>query len=118
MSRKKVKTYTKADIAKRVAELQGDNYKNAIQWAGATFQALNETLMKANPELRVELRDFGIFEVKLTKSKPNARNPRTGLAVYVPSRRKSHFKPGKSLKKFLSQSLDELEVAAEQKGSP
>ena len=103
------RTYTKSDIAKRVAELQGGQYANAIRWTDATFRALSEILMRANPELRVELRDFGVFEVKLTKSKPNARNPRTGSAIYVPSHRKSHFKPGKLLKKFLSQSLDGMD---------
>ncbi|MGB0603832.1 MAG: HU family DNA-binding protein, partial [Candidatus Latescibacterota bacterium] len=39
--------------------------------------------------------------VKDTKPKPAARNPRTGEVVYVPARRKTHFKPGKQLKEAL-----------------
>lgn len=115
MASNSVKTYTKSDIAKRVAELRGEKYAKAIKWTDATFQALRETLMKASPELRVEVRDFGVFEVKLTKSKPNARNPRIGVTIYVPAHRKSHFKPGKLLKKFLSKSLDGNDATGEKR---
>ena len=61
--------------------------------------------MSADPELRIEIRDFGVFEVKLTKSKPKARNPRSGEIVFVPSRRKTHFKPSKLLRSFLTKPL-------------
>ena len=59
----------------------------------------------ACPECRVEIRDFGVFEVKQTKAKPQARNPRTNELVYVPARRKTHFRPGKQLKEALRTSL-------------
>ncbi len=94
-------TYTKKDVAKRVAELRDEKVYVAEQWAEAVFTALREIMMKADPELRIEVRDFGVFEVKLTKSKPKARNPRTGETIYVPPRRKTHFKPSKLLKNFL-----------------
>ena len=106
MASQRAKTYTKKDIALRVAELQGVKLPKAMKWTDALFRALRETMMKADPELRVELRDFGVFEVKVTKSKPKARNPRTGETIYVPQHRKSHFKPGKLLKKYLASSLD------------
>ena len=51
--------------------------------------------------VRIELRDFGVFEVKKTKAKPKARNPRTNETVFIPSRRKTHFKPSKKLKKLV-----------------
>lgn len=56
---------------------------------------------EANPEVRIEIRDFGVFEVKKTKPKPKARNPRSGDIIYVPARRKTHFKAGKLLKDVL-----------------
>lgn len=101
-----MKTFTKRDIALRVAEQSGTNLTQAIKSTDAVFHALRETFLEADPELRVEVRDFGVFEVKLTKAKPQARNPRTGKTIYVPSHRKLHFKASKLLKKFLSQSLD------------
>ncbi|MCH7955302.1 MAG: HU family DNA-binding protein, partial [Candidatus Marinimicrobia bacterium] len=77
--------------------------------------SLNDTLDKVR-ELRayefrgrnVELRNFGVFEVKPTKAKPKARNPRTNEIIHVPPRRKTHFRPGKLLKKSLRQPLDTL----------
>ncbi len=102
----KTTTYTKKDVAKRVAELRDEKVYVAEQWTEAVFTALREIMMQADPELRIEVRDFGVFEVKLTKSKPKARNPRTGETIYVPPRRKTHFKPSKLLKIFLQQPVD------------
>ncbi|MEZ4763182.1 MAG: HU family DNA-binding protein [Calditrichia bacterium] len=70
------------------------------------FQALREILAEADPEIRIEIRDFGVFEVKETKPKPKARNPRTGDIIYVPARRKTHFKPGKLLKEILKEPME------------
>jgi integration host factor subunit beta len=78
----------------------------AARWVDQVFAAIREIMMSADPELRIEVRDFGVFEVKPTKSKPKARNPKSGEIIYVPSRRKTHFKPSKLLKTFLSQPLD------------
>ncbi|MBU0712997.1 HU family DNA-binding protein [bacterium] len=41
--------------------------------------------------LRIEIRGFGVFEVKPTRAKPKARNPRTNEIVYVPPRSKIPF---------------------------
>jgi integration host factor subunit beta len=102
----KSKTYTKKDVAKRVADIRNEKVYIAEQWTDAIFSALREIIMEADPELRIEIRDFGVFEVKQTKSKPKARNPRTGETIYVPPRRKTHFKPSKLLKNFLQQPIE------------
>jgi integration host factor subunit beta len=101
------KTYSKKDIVKRVAKLNGESSRAASQWVESTFVALRDTMMLANHELRIEIRNFGVFEVKRTKSKPKARNPKSGVQIFVPARRKTHFKPGKLLKHFLSQPLND-----------
>ena len=44
-------------------------------------------------EGRIELRNFGVFEVKKSKAR-EARNPRTGEAVMVPARNRIRFKAG------------------------
>lgn len=102
----KTKTYTKRDIVKRVAKSRNEDLRSSGKWVDEVFDAIREIMITANPSLRIELRDFGVFEIKPTKSKPNARNPKSGEIIYVPSRRKTHFKPSKLLKKFLSQPLD------------
>ncbi|MBT6871506.1 MAG: integration host factor subunit beta [Candidatus Marinimicrobia bacterium] len=60
-------------------------------------------LTEDQSNIRIELRNFGVFEVKPTKAKPRARNPRTNEEVYVPPRRKVHFKPGKIIREVLQQ---------------
>lgn len=105
---KRPETLTKKDVARRVAELMDEPIYRSEPWVGAVVQALGELMIEADPEVRIELRDFGVFEVKKTKAKPKARNPKTNETVFIPSRRKTHFKPSKKLKEVLQQPLVEL----------
>src|SRR5262249_8446485 len=58
-----------------------------------TFDAIVETLLETG---RIELRNFGVFEVKQRKAR-KARNPRTGDKVDVPPKNVVTFKPGKEM---------------------
>ncbi len=100
-----MRTVTKKEVAKRVAKMMGQKIYITEDFVNAVFQSLREILSEADPEIRIEIRDFGVFEVKETKPKPKARNPRTGQIIYVPARRKTHFKPGKLLKDILKEPL-------------
>ena len=91
-------TTTKKDLALKVSEVTGFKKNMSAKMVDALFAAMRDTLIKGN---RIEIRGFGVFEVKDTKPKPAARNPRTGQIIYVPARRKTHFKPGKLLKEEL-----------------
>ncbi|HWP81250.1 MAG TPA: HU family DNA-binding protein [Bacteroidota bacterium] len=102
-----MKTYTKKDIAVRVAQALGQPHAVAKRWVDSVFNALRATMMNGDDELRIEVREFGVFEIKKTKSKPKARNPRTGEIIVVPPHRKSHFKPGKILKQYLSKATSD-----------
>jgi integration host factor subunit beta len=109
-------TYTKKDVAMRVARTGDGKVSVSEKWVDRVFNALREIMTSANPELRIEIRDFGVFEVKRTKAKPKARNPRTGEIIFVPARRKTHFKPSKLLRSFLQQPIekaDQLSVITE-----
>lgn len=101
-----MKTYIKKDLVERVGSLTGQRHHEVARTVDALFQALREWMENACPECRVEIRDFGVFEVKTTRPKPQARNPRTNEVVYVPARRKTHFRPGKQLKEALHRPLD------------
>ena len=105
----RVPTLTKKDVARRVASLMDEPIYKSEPWVNAVIEALGDLMLEADPELRIELRDFGVFEVKKTKAKPKARNPKTNETVFIPSRRKTHFKPSKRLKQVLQQPLAELD---------
>ncbi|MGB0345899.1 MAG: HU family DNA-binding protein [Balneolaceae bacterium] len=100
-------TYTKRDIVRRVAEAKGEPMIKVEPWVDSVIVAVREIMMSANTECRIEIRDFGVFEVKETKAKPKARNPKTNEVIYVPAHRKTHFKPSKLLKSFLRQPLED-----------
>ena len=67
----------------------------AKQMVDALFGGLTDSLTSGE---RVEIRGFGAFTVRMMNAKPAARNPATGQRVYVPSRRKVHFRPGKLIR--------------------
>ncbi len=104
-------TRTKKDVARCVAEIMDEPIYKSEPWVNAVLTALGDLMIDADPEVRIELRDFGVFEVKKTKAKPKARNPRTNETVFIPSRRKTHFKPSKRLKEVLQTPLRELDYA-------
>jgi integration host factor subunit beta len=104
----RTETMTKEDVARRVAEKMDEPLYKAKPWVRAVLMAMGDLMMEADPERRLELRDFGVFEVKKTKAKPSARNPQTNEPVFVPSRRKTHFKPGKRIQEVLKTPLREL----------
>jgi integration host factor subunit beta len=101
-------TITKKDVSKRTARIIGEKTYLTEKVVDGVFQALREFMSEASPEVRIEIRDFGVLEVKKTKAKPKARNPKTGEVIFVPARRKTHFRAGKLLKEVLKTPLDEL----------
>ena len=102
----KIPTLTRKDVEKKLEEkLLGKRVTRKII-VDSLFDSLRELIMSANPIIRIEIREFGVFEVKKTRPKPKARNLQTGEFVFVPGRRKMHFKPGKILKNFLKEKMD------------
>ncbi len=90
---------TKKDLAKKIAEKLEINQLLALQIVQMTFDGITETLVN---EGRIELRNFGVFEVKHRQSR-TARNPRTGDQVTVPERRVVTFKPGREMEQKVAQ---------------
>lgn len=108
MNNGRVPTLTKKDVARRVANNLGEPIYKSEPWVTAVIEAMRQLMIEADPEVRIELRDFGVFEVKKTKAKPKARNPKTNETVFIPSRRKTHFKPSKLMKESLQTPLSSL----------
>jgi integration host factor subunit beta len=84
---------TKKEIVRTIAEEIGLTQLQAKEIVQKTFDAIVEALVA---EHRVELRNFGIFEVRRRASR-KARNPRTGEKVLVPAKYAVTFTPGKEM---------------------
>ena len=84
---------TKKEIVKQIADRIGLTQLKTKEIVQLTFDAIVDTLLNDESH-RIELRNFGVFEVKQRKAR-KARNPRTGERVEVPPKCVVTFKPGK-----------------------
>lgn len=84
---------TKREIVRQIAdELKVDQLltKRIVQSA---LDRIVDTLVEDG---RIELRNFGVFEVKVRAAR-KARNPKTNQEVFVPKRRMITFQAGKNV---------------------
>ena len=84
---------TKKEIVRTISEEIGLTQLQTKEIVQKTFNAIVEALVD---EGRIELRNFGVFEVK-RRAPRKARNPRTGDKVFVPEKYVVTFKPGKEM---------------------
>jgi nucleoid DNA-binding protein len=84
---------TKKEIVRTISEEIGLTQLQTKEIVQKTFNAIVETLVADG---RIELRNFGVFEVK-RRAPRKARNPRTGDKVFVPEKYVVTFKPGKEM---------------------
>lgn len=84
---------TKKEIVKTISDEIGLTQLKTKEIVQKTFDAIVEALVD---EGRIELRNFGVFEVKKRAAR-KARNPRTGDKVHVPEKFVVTFKPGKEM---------------------
>ncbi|MCC9602053.1 integration host factor subunit beta [Stieleria sp. JC731] len=82
---------TKKDIVRTISDEVGLTQQQTKKIVQRTFDSIIDTLVRDG---RIELRNFGVFEVKPRASR-RARNPRTGDEVIVPEKHVVTFKPGK-----------------------
>lgn len=104
---------TKKEIVKKISEEIGLTQLKTKDIVQRTLDAIIHTLVS---EGRIELRNFGVFEVK-KRAPRKARNPRTGDKVYVPAKNVVTFKPGKEMEELVRQmnpeNLPLLETSAD-----
>jgi nucleoid DNA-binding protein len=94
---------TKKEIVKTISEEIGLTQLKTKEIVQKTFDAIVDTLVE---EGRIELRNFGVFEVKKRAAR-KARNPRTGQRVDVPEKFVVTFKPGKEMEEKVRQLEEE-----------
>ena len=97
---------TKKEIVKTISDEIGLTQLKTKEIVQKTFDAIVDTLVEdtrsnlskgGNSALgRIELRNFGVFEVKRRAAR-KARNPRTGEKVFVGEKFVVTFKPGKEM---------------------
>jgi len=101
---------TKKEIVKQISDELGLTQLKTKEIVQKTFDAIIDTLLR---EKRIELRNFGVFEVKRRKRR-KARNPRTGERVDVEPKNVVTFKPGKEMEEKVRNLTDVPEASADE----
>tara|TARA_Y100001960_G_scaffold301946_1_gene352426 strand:+ start:253 stop:561 length:309 start_codon:yes stop_codon:yes gene_type:complete len=95
------KTYTKKDLINKIGYKLDMNYDESKIITDCVLDSFREFFTNTSGKNRIEIRNFGIFNILLTKERTNARNPKTKENVIIPERKKIVFKPGKKIKEIL-----------------
>ena len=90
----------KVDIVNEVSKVADISKVKAEVAVDAVFDAMRRSMQRGE---RIELRGFGVFQVKPRK-RGIGRNPRTGQEVPIPPGRTIRFRPGKDLQNIGSES--------------
>ena len=89
----------KSDLITKIAKINPELYqKDANKIVNVFFNIISSALIKNE---RIELRGFGIFDVKKREARI-ARNPKNGEVVAVPTKNMPFFRMGKSMKERLN----------------
>ena len=99
---------TKKEIVKTISDECGLTQLKTKEIVQKTFEAIIDALVA---EGRIELRNFGVFEVKRRAAR-KARNPRSGHSVNVPEKFVVTFKPGKEMEERVLEIPEESAQAA------
>jgi DNA-binding protein HU-beta/integration host factor subunit beta len=89
---------TKRDIVRAVAEKTALTQAVTSEVVQLALDAIADAVIE---EGRLELRNFGVFEVKRRRPR-KARDPRTGETMDVPARNVVTFRPGRALETRLA----------------
>lgn len=81
---------TKKEIAKEVADALGISQTLSGKAVQATLNSIVDGLVADG---RIELRKFGVFEVR-ERAEKQMRHPKTGQPIKVPAKKVVTFKPG------------------------
>jgi nucleoid DNA-binding protein len=88
-------TLTKRDIVTRIASETGQNQQQVFTVVQKVLDQISEALANGD---KVELRNFGVFEVKVRKARVG-RNPNAPATdIPIPERCVVKFKAGKEMK--------------------
>ena len=87
----------KSDLVNRVIEASEVSRVKAAKAVESILSAMKEALGQGK---RIELRGFGVFQVR-DRKRGVGRNPKTGVEVAITPGKTVRFKPGKGLKQIL-----------------
>jgi nucleoid DNA-binding protein len=96
---------TKRDMVVNISETVGITQQQTFAVIQKTLEHITESLAMGDS---VELRNFGVFEVRLTKSRIGRNPNKPDKDVIIPARATVKFKPGKIMRQRVLLRTEEL----------
>lgn len=96
---------TKRDIVVKISEETGVVQQKVFEIVQKTLDEITEALARGQD---VELRNFGVFEVRLTKSRIGRNPNKPERDVVIPARATVKFKAGKIMRQRVLLRTEEL----------
>src|SRR5687767_14671804 len=100
---------TKRDLVNRISTETGLVQQNVLDIVQKTLDHMSECLARGE---KVELRNFGVFEIKVRKARIGRNPNQPGTDVPIPERAVVKFKAGKEMREAVSR-LDPTKVKAQ-----
>src|SRR3974377_2627271 len=99
-------TLSKRDLVIRISEETGLIQQQVLDVVQKTLDYISEALAKGE---KVELRNFGVFEVKVRKARIGRNPNRPGTDVPIPQRAVVKFKAGKEMREAVLKLTGQLQ---------
>lgn len=110
-------TLTKRELVVKISNETGLVQSQVFEVVQRTLDHITDALARGDT---VELRNFGVLEVRLTRPRVGRNPNQPGSSFVIPSRATVKFKPGKIMRQRvenLSATLKRQKVAVEQNGT-
>ena len=98
----------KSELILRLTEKLSNNMAvdlSDVEVDTCTRLLINTITQSLTKGRRVEVRDFGCFELRLRPAR-TGRNPKSGVSVKVSAKYIPHFKPGKALRERVNVNME------------
>jgi len=86
----------KIDLVRDLAQKLKIKDKEALFILDSLLESIKETILKND---RLEIRDFGVFQIK-NRKKRMGRNPKSKKEYPIPPHKALSFKPGRKLRDY------------------
>jgi len=103
---------TKRDLVMQISKETGITQQEVFAVIQQTLDLITDALASGQD---VELRNFGVFEVRLTKSRVGRNPHKPEMDVVIPARATVKFKSGKIMRQRVLLRTDELSASAKKK---
>src|SRR5450755_602262 len=107
-------TLTKRELVVTISNETGLVQHQVFDVVQRTLDHLTDALAKGN---NVELRNFGVFEVRLTKARVGRNPNKPGSSFVIPPRATVKFKSGKIMRQRVEKLSRELKEASEKQAA-